>query len=185
MDDHETNPHAAVLEICNVTRYGIIDDVVFNLRHESLHPKDWTMEPIGIARIRAEGSPFLWFPWFGQFSSADMERNIESEIQLIKKRRPESPASAPSVQSLRERDTPDAIIQAGDKVVIDRVVTEGDVTPLHNEQDVQRRLAYIKIIKLSGEILLLEKPIVWCLGDVGWWLPQDPLENQPATLRPL
>ena len=73
MDDDEMSRTAALLKICNVTRYGTVGGVIFDLRHEDLDPKDWRMEPIGIAPLplsrpfRSEGQPFLWFPWFGPF----------------------------------------------------------------------------------------------------------------------
>jgi hypothetical protein len=67
MAEDETDLDAALLEICNVTRYGTVEGVVFDLRHERLDPKEWLMKPIRFSEFsrpfRREGQPFLWFPW--------------------------------------------------------------------------------------------------------------------------
>jgi len=172
VDDDETSLNAALLEICNVTRHGTVGGVIFNLRHEDLDPKDWRMEPIGIVPLplsrpfRSEGQPFLWFPWFGPFIESDVERSIENEIKFLKGKHPNDPA--PSVESLRKTYTPDAKIEASDKIVIGRVVVEGEKTGLHHEHDVQRRLAYIQIVKPLGSIHSLKEPIVFTGSSAMW-----------------
>jgi hypothetical protein len=172
MDDDEMSRTAALLKICNVTRYGTVGGVIFDLRHEDLDPKDWRMEPIGIAPLplsrpfRSEGQPFLWFPWFGPFIESDVERGIENEIKFLKEKHPNDPA--PSVESLRKTYTPDAKIEASDKIVIGRVVVQGERTGLHHEHDVQRRLAYIQIVKPLGSIHSLKEPIVFTGSSAMW-----------------
>jgi hypothetical protein len=160
----------ALLEICNVTRYGTVEGVVLDLRHERLDPKEWLMEPIGFSGFsppfRRKGQPFLWFPWYGAFCDMDVERVIESEIEFLKQKDPNYPV--PSVDSLRHTYTPDAIIEAGDKIEIDRVVIEGEMSGLHHEHDVQRRLAYLKIVKPSEAAYLLEEPIVFTGASAMW-----------------
>ena len=163
MAEDETNPDAALLKICNVRRYGTVEGVVFDLRHERLDPNGWLMEPIGFFKLarpfRSEGQPFLWFPWYGPFRDTDVERAIERETKFLKEKDPNYPV--PSVESSRHTYTPDAIIEVGDKIEIDRVDIEGETSGLHHEHDVQSRLAYIKIVKLSGAVHLLEQPIVF------------------------
>jgi hypothetical protein len=109
--------------------------------------------------FRCEGQPFLWFPWYGPFRDTDVERTIEGEIEFLKEKDPNYPV--PSVDSLRHTYTPDAIIEAGDRIEIDRVDIEGELSGLHHEHDVQKRLAYIKIVKPSGAAHLLEEPIIF------------------------
>jgi hypothetical protein len=170
MAEDETNLDAALLKICKLTRHGTVEGVVFDLRHERLDPKEWLMEPIGIAGFsrpfRCEGQPFLWFPWYGPFGDTDVERTIEGEIEFLKEKDANYPV--PSVDSLRHTYTPDAIIEAGDKIEIDRVDIEGEITGLHHEHDVQRRLAYIKIVNSSGSTYSLKKPIVFTGASATW-----------------
>jgi hypothetical protein len=160
----------ALLKICNLTRHGTVEGVVLDLRHEKLDPKEWLMQPIGIAPLsrpfRFEGQPFLWFPWYGPFIDADVDRAIEDEIQFLKEKHPNHSAS--SVERMRHIYTPDQIIEAGDKIKIDRVDTEGETTGLHHEHDVQGRLAYIKIVKPSGATHLLEEPLVFTGASATW-----------------
>jgi hypothetical protein len=117
MAEDETNLNAALLKICNVTRYGTVEGVVFDLRHERLDPKEWLMQPTGIVPLsrpfRLERQPFLWFPWCGPLRDTDVERAIAHEIQFLKEKDPNYPVS--SVESLRDTYTPDAIIETGDK----------------------------------------------------------------------
>jgi hypothetical protein len=172
MDDDETSLNDALLEICDETRHGTVGGVIFDIRHEDLAPKDWRMEPIGIdprplsRPSRNEGQPFLWFPWFGPFIESDVERSIENEIRFLKEKRPNDPA--PSVESLRKTYTPDAKIEASDKIVIDRVLVEGERTGLHHEHDAQRRFAYIQIVKPLGSVHSLEEPIVFTGSSAMW-----------------
>jgi hypothetical protein len=170
MVEDETNPNPALLKICNVTRYGTVEGVAFDLRHERLDPKEWLMKPIGIVPksrpFRFERQPFLWFAWYGPFRDTDVERAIEHEIQFLKEKHPNDPP--PSAESLRHTYTPDLIIDAGDKIEIDRVDTEGETTGLHHEHDVQRRLAYVKIVKPSGATHLLVEPIVFTGASATW-----------------
>jgi hypothetical protein len=51
-----------------------------------------------------------------------VERGIENEIKFLKKKH----HPAPSVRSPRKSYTPDAKIEASDKIVIGRVVVEGE-----------------------------------------------------------
>jgi hypothetical protein len=78
MAEEETNRDAALQQICHLTRYGIVEGVVFDLKHDLLNPKEWLMEPIGIVPrprpFRFEGQPFLWFPWYGAFRDTEVER---------------------------------------------------------------------------------------------------------------
>jgi hypothetical protein len=170
MAEEETNLNAALLKICDVTRYGTVEGVAFDLRHQKLDLNEWLMPPIGIIPIsrpsRFKRQPFLWFPWFGPFRDTDVERTIEHEIQFLKEKHPKD--SPPSVESLRHTYTPDAMIEAGDKIEIDRVVIEGETTGLHHEHDVQGRLAYIRIVKPSGATHLLEEPIVFTGASATW-----------------
>jgi hypothetical protein len=69
---------------------------------------------------------------------------------------------------LRRDYTPDAIVEAGDKIEIERVAIEGEKSGLHHEHDVQRRLAYIKIVKPSGSTQYLREPIVFT-GALATW----------------
>jgi hypothetical protein len=170
MAEDEANPDAALLKICDVTRYGTVEGVAFDLRHERLDPKEWLMEPIGFSALsrpfRREGQPFLWFPWHGAFRDEDVERAAEGEIRFLKEKDPNYPV--PSFESLRHAYTPDEIIEAGDRVEIDRVDIEGELSGLHHEHDVQRRLAYIKIIKLAGSTHSLKEPIVFTGAFATW-----------------
>jgi hypothetical protein len=170
MTEDETNLDAALLKICNVMRYGAVAGVVFDLRHERLDPQEWVMEPIWFSEFswpfRREGQPFLWFPWYGPFRDTDVERTIEGEIEFLKGKDPNYPI--PSVDSLRRTYTPDAIIEAGDRIEIDRVDIEGEISGLHHEHDVQKRLAYIKIVKPSGAAHLLEEPIIFTGASATW-----------------
>jgi hypothetical protein len=102
----------------------------------------------------------------GAFRDRDVERAIEREIEFLKQKDPNYPV--PSVDSLRHTYTPDAIIEAGDKVEIDRVDIEGEMSGLHHEHDVQRRLAYIEIVKPSGPTHLLKQPIVFTGASATW-----------------
>jgi len=170
MVEDETKPNPALLKICNETRYGTVEGVVIDLRHEGLDPKEWLMEPIGIVPLsrpsRFELEPFLWFPWYGPFRETDVESAIEHETQFPKNKHPNDPP--PSAETLRHTYTPDLIIEAGDKIEIDRIDTEGETTSLHNEHDVQRRLGYIRIVKPSGLPHLLKEPIVFIGASALW-----------------
>jgi hypothetical protein len=170
MAEDETNLDAALLKICNVTRYGTVAGVIFDLRHERLDPQEWLMKPIRISGLsrpfRCEGQPFLWFPWFGPFRDTDVEREIEHEIESLREKDPHYPV--PSVESLRHTFTPDAIIEASDRIEIERVDIEGELSGLHHEHDVQRRLAYLKIVKRSGSTHSLQEPIVFTGASATW-----------------
>jgi hypothetical protein len=170
MAEDEANLDATLQMICNSTRYGTVEGIVFDLRDERLAPTEWLMEPMGISGLsrpfRSEGQPFLWFPWYGPFRDADAQLAIEHEIQFVKEKGPNYPV--PSVESLRHTYTPDAIIEAGDKIEIDRVDIEGEISGLHHEHDVQRRFAYIKIIKRSGSTHSLKEPIAFTGASAMW-----------------
>jgi hypothetical protein len=111
MTEDETNLDAALLNICNVTRYGTVEGVVFDLRHVRLDLKEWLMEPIRFSEFsrpfHCDGQPFLWFPWYGPFRDTDVERTIEGEIEFLKEKDPNYPVpSAEIVEKRRNKANP-------------------------------------------------------------------------------
>jgi hypothetical protein len=103
-------------------RHGQVDGVSFDFRHTDLDPDEWWMDAYsGLAnefRMRPSFWPFLWFPWFGEFSPAQVDESIDRELS----EHPSPERSEPDQRAaLRHGYTPDAFVERGDAVTLAEV----------------------------------------------------------------
>lgn len=153
-DKVELQRYMALREISHITRHGTVDGITFDLRHDELDPRQWGMSIIadeGKHRMRWGGQPFIWFPWYGVFDKVALKKElIEGAPLSMSKRRIE--------QELKE-NTPEIIVVAGDKIVIDRVEVLRLDRPFKHQHDAEVRLAFLKVIRSDRQIARLKTPI--------------------------
>ena len=78
-DEIELQRYMALREISHITRYGTVDGVTFDLRHDELDPRHWGMSIIaneGKYREKWHDQPFIWFPWYGVFDKDALKKEL-------------------------------------------------------------------------------------------------------------
>lgn len=153
-DEVELQRYLALREISHITRYGTVDGVTFDLRHDELDPRQWGMSIIaneGKYREKWDDQPFIWFPWYGYFSKDVLQKQwIDGAPVSMSKRR--------LTRELKE-NTPEIIVVAGDKIVIDRVEVLRFDRPFRHQHDAEVRLAFLKVIRSDRRTAKLKTPI--------------------------
>lgn len=125
-------------ELCRGARHGYVEGVEVDFRHPDLPPSEW--EP----RIG-------WHAWFDSPDSAGVIFPSEAKTPL---------------REFREQRGVDAefaavYVRAGDRLCIDRVVSEVAEARLDHSHDREQRCAYLQIARKSGEVEKLVKPMTF------------------------
>jgi hypothetical protein len=138
----------ALSEICGITRQGIVGGVEFDFRHELLEPPEWQMETIGTDSPpywESTFDPFIWFPWYGEFSKAQLQHKANLEDDESEK------------NMLLD---PDCIVNVGDKITIKNVdrqfIEEKNFGRAH---DYEVRYALLNVIRSNGKIEEIRTPV--------------------------
>ena len=141
-------------------RHGQVDGVSFDFRHTDLDPDEWWSDAYsGLAnefRMRPSFWPFLWFPWFGEFSPAQVDESIDRE--LSEHPGPERSESDQRV-ALRREYTPDAFVERGDAVRLAEVKIARTGHGLHYKHDSEIRFGFVEILRRDGSKQFVEEPI--------------------------
>jgi hypothetical protein len=143
--------------VCRVERTGVVGDVIFDLRHPKLDPTGWSAESLLRSeeeRRRCPGRPFLWFPWYGEYSlefSKSRSRIAANGKNLASARR----------VALETEFTPELIVSRGDTISLRQVDPE-DLTGLEMRDVVQGeavRLAQLEITRPDQTVIGVETPL--------------------------
>jgi hypothetical protein len=168
----------ALGKIMNETRVGEVDGIRFNLRHSKINPDEWGMDLLGgddgNPPRRSDLLPFIWFPWYGEFSLDKVKAEVAAEYQETRESEPQPRevfqdiADTEYEKHVKEHNkqrripkswikeevklrTPDTIVSFGDCITTDRVVMNiyGDeLDPLHD-----RELKSIYLLKSSPKLV--------------------------------
>jgi hypothetical protein len=176
IDDEDSKRRQALSEICQMSRHGIVDGVEFDFRHELLDPCEWQMDTIGIEpqRFNTVSSPFIWFPWFGQFSKVKLRDEAKLFYEFDKSRRldlEEMSTKYPEYKLLAKdyrvapvseyiRDAiPECIMYAGDKISVREVRRQFIGDRFDHRHDSEVRYALLNVIRSNGKTENIQKPI--------------------------
>ena len=147
IDDEDFKRRRALAEICGITRHGVVGGVEFDFRHELLEPREWQMETIGTdSPLYCESAfaPFIWCPWYGEFSKAQLRREANLDDESDEK-------------MLRD---PECIINVGDKITIKNVdrqfIEENNFGRAH---DYEVRFALLNVIRSNDKIEEIKTPV--------------------------
>lgn len=157
IDDHdevELQRYLALRRISHITRYGTIDGVTFDLRHDELDPSQWGMSIIaseGKYREKWDGQPFIWFPWYGVFDKDALKKELLESVPPPKNQR--------QLERKIKEYTPEIFVFAGDKIAIDRVEVLQLDDPFKHQHDAEVRLAFLKVTRSDGRTTRLKTPI--------------------------
>jgi hypothetical protein len=175
MENDETERREALVEIFYRTRLGTVEGIEFDLRHNLLDPAEWQVwDVIGTESFGGEGSyaygrrsglPFIWFPWYGNFSNDGLSKEVDTCIKESNEyRKTVKDKNQPKVKSRSDylkEFTPDAIVQTGDKIVIDFVSRHPAGDEFAHLHDAEFRFAYCKIIRANWKPVKIKKPILF------------------------
>jgi hypothetical protein len=182
--------------ISHETRAGEVEGIRFDLRHKRINPEEWTMDVIGgdygsdDPPRRRGTSPFIWFPWYGEFDLKRLKADVLKEYEHEKenqKNPPPMPRWAMEVRTDQQWDIylsehqkqekrklgrswikeglndrrPDAIVRSGDYISVDRV----EMNAVNDDNfaplhDRVKAFLYIKISNDRGLLKVVDKPIV-------------------------
>jgi hypothetical protein len=181
IDEEEVKRREALSEICDVSRHGVVDGVEFDFRHELLDPREWQMDTIGIEslpRFKTAFGPFIWFPWYGEFSEVKLrdeanlfyehEKNRLTDLMALIESTdlPNDQSSkndfriAPLEEYIRD-GTPECVIYAGDRVFIGDVHRQITGDELDHRHDTELRFASLNVTRSSGKTLAIQTPMVF------------------------
>jgi hypothetical protein len=146
------------LKIClaGENRCGTIDGIEIDLRHKEL-PSNWRPHlfglPPGVFSARNTGAPWIWFPWFGDYSSDLPRKWAERDLKNspAKKTSKNSGKSARTIDELTDRLRPEIIVNPGDRIIIAGVaiVSIGDKYDYLDDQEV--RHAHLQIVRADSQ----------------------------------
>jgi hypothetical protein len=162
---------------------GVVDRVEFDLRHELLPPGDWRpsfLADFGTSPEPPSDAPYLWFPWFGPYDEgavgpqgqaamagqarARNAKRIEDpqiDDQTVRVSRETSRTSDASIGSHIQANTPECVVQKGDKISIDRVEIVQIGNDFDHIHDLEVRNAYLRIAHANGKIEKTKTPIIF------------------------
>lgn len=153
-DEVEFQRYLALRKISHITRYGTVDGVEFDFRHDQLDPHQWGMSIIaneGKFRETWDGQPFIWFPWYGVFDKDALRKELAESVPPPKNKRQLN-------RELKE-NTPEMVVVAGDKITIDRVEIFQLNDPFKHRHDAEVRFAFLKVVHSDGRTVKLKTPI--------------------------
>jgi hypothetical protein len=157
MDDADLERYQALYQICHVKRFGVVEGVEFDFRHEDLDPTQWGMQLIGMtigAPTKSSREPFIWFPWYGKFDKTQIASNFETEYA----KQGTSFAKSTLLRHLKYH-TPDAFIFEGDKIFVSDVFKVIAERPFAHPHDAEKRVAFFAIRRRNGRTIYLKTPI--------------------------
>ena len=123
-----------------------------------MNPEEWVIENLITDRHdwRTSNKPFFWYPWNGEFDAAALRKSLLEGGRKFNIRK-----SKTKFEKDVRLFTPDAIIHAGDKIVIreiKEIVTE--ISLKHKHDEIERH-AYLDILRKSGQITKVRRPLVF------------------------
>ena len=160
----------ALEKICAVDRYGSLDGVQFDLRHELLDPAEWqTRSSVGWAwgedpYGQHPGLPFIWFPWHGEFNKIALMQQVEDLIKehVALFNEVLTNAMTRKLRARYRRDViPECVVNFGDKIVVEfvkRTPIDDEFSHLH---DFEIRFAYCRVLRPNGKISKISTPITF------------------------
>jgi hypothetical protein len=158
--------YVALEKVFDQDRHGVVDGVEFDLRHPLLDPEEWgayTLQfrlKLPLLR-RMRGQPFLWFPWFGNFDKESVRAELESvRAKLLTDKKGKFSQRKVSASLLREY-TPEYFLNAGDKLIVERVEREAIDGPFSHKHDQEVRLAFLCIIRANGKRERVKTPLMF------------------------
>ena len=103
---------------------------------------------------RRRDTPFLWFPWFGNFDKESVRAELltDKKVEFRQGKVPES--------LLREY-TPEHFVNAGDKLIVERLERQMIDGPFSHEHDHEVRLAFLCIIRANGKRERVKTPLMF------------------------
>jgi hypothetical protein len=164
-------------------RREVVDGVEIDLRHALLPRRDWRPNlslAFGTTPEPPWRAPFIWFPWFGPYDESAVRREAQAamaeQARTLSSERAEgyerddqnirvpletSRTSEASIELYIQANTPECVVQKGDKISIDRVeiVRVGD--DFDHIHDLEVRNAYLLVARANGEIDKLKTPIIF------------------------
>jgi hypothetical protein len=161
----------------------VIDGVDIDLRNEMLPWDDWKpsyLIDFGTSPEPPSEAPFIWFPWLDSYDEDAVRRQAqaifdekakatnsehvgghETDNQRIRVIGETSRRSEASIDAYIRANTPECVVQKGDKISVDRV----EVVPIGNTfdhlHDREIRAAYLRVERPNGEIEKLTTPITY------------------------
>lgn len=153
-DEIEFQRYLTLRRISHIARYGTVDGVEFDLRHDALDPRQWGMWIIaneGKFRERCDGQPFVWFPWYGVFDKDALTKKLAESVP--------PPSNKRQLERELKENTPEITVVAGDKIVIDRVEILQLDQPFKHRHDAEVRLAFLKVVHSDGRTAKIKTPI--------------------------
>jgi hypothetical protein len=156
IDKIDVERHLALTQLCQVDRHGTVEGVEIDLRHELLAPQEWWAWPLGDihSKYRSRYAPFIWFPWFGKFDADSIRENLKAALQDGDER-----PTKKKVDDLVRYETPECFVNAGDKIVIDRVECETFGKWYDHLHDAQVRYAFLRIVRARGKSQEVKTPL--------------------------
>ena len=179
----------ALAQIMHNTRFGEVDGISFDLRHDDINRDEWEMNSLGffngvIPPHRDEELPFIWFPWYGKFDPELLRAEVVKEKYKAYKeyRKKEIPhevfdnvtdeehetlleSDHKFVEQLVRREiagrTPDAIVNPGDCISIHNIqMRVYDDDKFIPIEDRAEIQVFVKITNVNGLCILLDRPII-------------------------
>jgi hypothetical protein len=187
----EYKRNRALSTISHETRVGEVDGIHFDLRHEDINPKEWTMDVLGGdygwgEPRRRPTLPFIWFPWYGEFDLSKVKNAVLEEFRAANER-PRRPLPRELFDNISDTDyqaylgsdtwkgeklpkswirdeikdrTPDAIVQSGDYISVDRVEMKLINYEFAFLADRAEVLLFLMIYYANGRKELIKSPII-------------------------
>ena len=169
-DDKKYDRIRALEKICAVDRYGSLDGVQFDLRHELLDPAEWQTrfpiswvwgdDPYG----QRPGLPFIWFPWHGEFNKIALMQQVEDSIKEHIARSNEVLTSTMTRKlraHYRKDVIPECVVNCGDKIVVKSVKRTPIADEFSHLHDSEVRFAYCNVLRQNGKITKISRPITF------------------------
>jgi hypothetical protein len=169
-DDKKYDRIRALEKICAVDRYGSLDGVQFDLRHELLDPAEWQTrfpiswvwgdDPYG----QRPGLPFIWFPWHGEFNKIALMQQVEDSIKEHIARSNEVLTSTMTRKlraHYRKDVIPECVVNCGDKIVVESVKRTPIADEFSHLHDSEVRFAYCNVLRQNGKITKISRPITF------------------------
>jgi hypothetical protein len=153
MSDLLSSPRLGLfLNIVTSTRYGNIDGVEIDLRHDKLKSGEWHAAVFGMPpnlKERDPDEPFLWFPWFGNFDLVKLQRKA---TRLFSARtQSDTNLGANDLGDYVKMNTPECFVSPGDKLCIESVFGMRVGDRYENTHNSEIRLARLQVIRKNAE----------------------------------
>jgi hypothetical protein len=179
----------ALGKIMYETRFGEVEGITFDLRHDQINPDEWIMDHLGahdgLPPRRTPTLPFIWFPWYGNFDLEQLKADVAAEFleyrnndvpmpreafddnftdeeyaRYLKKHKKSTPLGKSWISKEVAARTPDAVVKAGDRIRIHEVIKNVGHDEFVHPHDNAEISLFIKITNDAGVNKVIRSPII-------------------------